>query len=163
MAKILCKTLGLPSNSYRAPSGRDYMFHRGVTTEIADKKDAEYFLSCGGAKDGGKSFEQIGVTTKPKKAVKKIIDKVKEKVGIKKKTEVEKLYENGKTPDEKALKEAKKKDEENKRGAKKYTEKELYDLNRQPQVDLIKKLGGQNQNIPGREGDRVKLILKLQS
>jgi len=44
----------------------------------------------------------------------------------------------------------------------KYTEDELYAMNKQQQVDLIRRLGGRDVKIPRLEKDRVKLILKLQ-
>jgi len=46
--------------------------------------------------------------------------------------------------------------------SRKYTEAELFKLNREEQVRLIKKLSGGTAKIPRYEKDRVKLILELQ-
>ncbi len=68
MKKIQCITLNsgmIQSNQYKGPSGEEYQFDRGITTEIKNEKDAEYFLNCG----DGKLFVEVGKVAQVKDAI----------------------------------------------------------------------------------------------
>ena len=85
MTKLICKTFGsLLANKYRTPSGKEYLFRRGIACEVSDKEDVEYFLASG-------NYEKAGAVAKVVKAVKKAVGVPESEPEEKKYTE-EELY-----------------------------------------------------------------------
>lgn len=73
MKKIICTGLNsglIQSNKYKGPSGKEYDFQRGVATEVKDKKDAEYFLKCGGKQ---KLFVSVGIIPETANKIKEVV------------------------------------------------------------------------------------------
>ena len=161
VVRIRCMTLEggfVTSNSYKCPSGRRYQFHKGTATLIDNREDADYFLNCG----KGTLFKKVTKTGEIIEELKKALSEVAKELPLPKKKEDDvsgfKCDKEGCT-DEKPHEHEEDK-EEPKEEVKKYTYNEIKAENKKWQIDKIKELGGDK--IPGLEGDRINLILKLQ-
>ncbi|MCH7759992.1 hypothetical protein IIA15_01105 [candidate division TA06 bacterium] len=83
MTKLICKTFGsLLANKYRTPSGNEYLFRRGIPTNVKNKADVEYFLRSG-------NYEKAGAVAKAVKAVKVAVGIPVESTEVKALTKVE--------------------------------------------------------------------------
>jgi len=139
MSKILCLTLEtgtIGANSYRGPSGIEYLFQKGCPAEVNNKADEKHFLKAG----NGKFFEKVGVISKIKNKI------VKPKNIVEDPSPREEVEEYKELPVETV----------------KYAEQELIDMNKQEQADLIEKLSP-GTKVPRLEKNRVALIIKLQT
>jgi hypothetical protein len=164
--KIKCLTfIGSDRRTYKGPSGTEYEFYKGRYTVVDDPEDAMIFLKAG----NGKSFEALGKTKEVMSALEKLIKKLKkedkvdeenppEETGALEPTK-EEMSEDDTAPID-GEEEAPGK-EENK-GIQVFTAKGLTDLKKDEQVYMIKHINGEKADIPRKEADRVKLLLKLQ-
>jgi len=166
VTKIRCMTLDggyLSSNTYKAPSGIRYMFNKGMGTEMKTREDAEFFLNAG----KGGLFKKVTLTGKLIDTLKAALSDVAKEMPqmMKKKeepAEEEKSDVKGEVPKEEVKPEVKKEEDTKlvEPEVKKLTKTELKDLSKKAQIDMIRGFG--ESNIPGLEGERVELLLKLQ-
>lgn len=138
MVKLRCMTLDggfVSSNTYRGVSGENYMFHRGMGTEINNREDAEGFLNSGG-------FKKYSTTGKLVDDTKKALSEIAKEMPVEK--EVKEEVESKVEEPEKTV----------------YTFVQLKAESKRWQINKLKELDAKK--IPGLEDDRIKMILKLQ-
>ena len=159
MVKIRCVSLdggAIYANQYTGPSGKDYTFHRGSTTEIKNRGDAESFLKS----QNGTAFKKVTKTGELINDLKKALEEVAKELPLSKKKKEDQVADR--TPEEvkKGQKEATETMKKIEKEVKKYTEKEAYGLSKKEQIVLLGKLG--SKVIPKLERGRVNLILELE-
>ena len=167
--KLKCNNLGvLESNDCTTVKGNKYMFHKGMPTEVNDADDIKYFLK----QDGGHSFKKLSSMKETK--IEDLLDsdepismetfsnlKVEHKIRLIEKydpkTKVSKRSTNG------VLTQEFMKLQNRLFGkAKCLTEEEVYALNKEEQIKIIRSYEVSTK-IPNFEKDRVELVLSLQN
>lgn len=160
MTKIKCKTLSASNDGreYTTPKGHPYTFYYGIPTEVKDPEDALHFLKAG----DGKYFETTGVF---KDIIKGLEDSIKSFFKPAEPKEPEKpvapnlIVAEGTTAPigSGAPKEIKKNI---------LTAEGLKGLNLKQQTYLILQIQKPDKglkSVPGRESQRIELLVKLQN